>query len=106
LRTSTPSVKEIAYELGYSRQHDLAGAYHKYGSASQSELKMHAKAAGRTILIILTFSWHHSVLSHSSTSSANNSDIPKMRNAFPDLLKTPAWVEAKQEADCVLFQAK
>jgi transcriptional regulator GlxA family with amidase domain len=46
LRTSTPSVKEIAYELGYSWQHDLARAYHKYGGASPGELKMHAKASG------------------------------------------------------------
>jgi transcriptional regulator GlxA family with amidase domain len=46
LRTSTPSVKEIAYELGYSWQHDLTWGYHKYGGASPSELKMRAKAGG------------------------------------------------------------
>ena len=40
LRTSTLSVKEIAYELGYSRQHDLTRAFHKYSGKSPSEWKM------------------------------------------------------------------
>jgi Helix-turn-helix domain/Cupin domain len=42
LRTSSLSVKEIAYELGYSRQHDLTRAFHKYTGASPSEWKMRA----------------------------------------------------------------
>ena len=40
LRTSALSVKEIAYELGYSRQHDLTRAFHKYSGESPSEWKM------------------------------------------------------------------
>jgi AraC-like DNA-binding protein len=40
LRTSTLSVKEIAYELGYSRQHDLTRAFHKYSGTSPSEWKI------------------------------------------------------------------
>lgn len=39
LRTSTLSVKEIANELGYSRQHDLTRAFHKYSGTSPSEWK-------------------------------------------------------------------
>jgi hypothetical protein len=42
LRTSNLSVKEIAYELGYSRQHDLTRAFHKYTGTSPSEWKMRA----------------------------------------------------------------
>jgi two-component system response regulator YesN len=42
LRTSDLSVKEIAYELGYSRQHDLTRAFHKYTGTSPSEWKMRA----------------------------------------------------------------
>jgi helix-turn-helix protein len=42
LRTSHLSVKEIAHELGYSRQHDLTRAFHKYIGTSPSEWKMHA----------------------------------------------------------------
>jgi|HubBroStandDraft_3_1064219.scaffolds.fasta_scaffold33961_2 hypothetical protein len=33
-------------------------------------------------------------------------NIPKMRNSFPDLVKTPELLAAKQEAECVLVQAK
>jgi len=40
LRTSNLSVKEIAHELGYSRQHDLTRAFHKYTGTSPSEWKM------------------------------------------------------------------
>ena len=40
LRTSTLSIKEIAYELGYSRQHDLTRAFHRYSGESPSEWKM------------------------------------------------------------------
>jgi AraC-like DNA-binding protein len=32
-------VKEIAQELGYSRQHDLTRAFHKYTGTSPSEWK-------------------------------------------------------------------
>jgi hypothetical protein len=39
LRSSNLSVKEIARELGYSRQHDLARAFHKYVGTSPSEWK-------------------------------------------------------------------
>jgi Helix-turn-helix domain/Cupin domain len=39
LRTSNLSVKEIAHELGYSRQHDLTRAFHKYSGTSPSEWK-------------------------------------------------------------------
>jgi Helix-turn-helix domain len=42
LRTSNLSVKEIAYELGYSRQHDLTRAFHKYTGTSPSEWKIRA----------------------------------------------------------------
>jgi mannose-6-phosphate isomerase-like protein (cupin superfamily) len=42
LRTSTLSVKEIADELGYSRQHDLTRAFHKYTGTSPSEWKTRA----------------------------------------------------------------
>ena len=40
LRSSNLSVKEIAYELGYSRQHDLTRAFHKYTGTSPTEWKM------------------------------------------------------------------
>jgi hypothetical protein len=40
LRTSNLSIKEIAYELGYSRQHDLTRAFHKYTGTSPTEWKM------------------------------------------------------------------
>jgi Helix-turn-helix domain len=46
LRTSHLSVKEIAHELGYSRQHDLTRAFHKYVGTSPREWKMHASEAG------------------------------------------------------------
>lgn len=39
LRTSKLSVKEIAHELGYSRQHDLTRAFRKYSGTSPSEWK-------------------------------------------------------------------
>jgi hypothetical protein len=39
LRTSNLSVKEIARELGYSRQHDLTRAFHKHVGTSPSEWK-------------------------------------------------------------------
>ena len=39
LRTSSLSVKEIAHELGYSRQHDLTRAFHKHMGTSPSEWK-------------------------------------------------------------------
>src|SRR5215469_2082218 len=42
LRTSMLSVKEIAQELGYSRQHDLTRAFHKYTGTSPSEWKTQA----------------------------------------------------------------
>jgi hypothetical protein len=42
LCTSTLSVKEIASALGYSRQHDLTRAFHKYTGTSPSEWKTHA----------------------------------------------------------------
>jgi len=41
LRATNLSVKEIAHELGYSRQHDLTRAFHKYTGTSPSEWKMH-----------------------------------------------------------------
>jgi hypothetical protein len=34
-----------------------------------------------------------------------HSDIPEMRNTFPDLVKTFTPLEAKQAIECVLFQA-
>ena len=40
LRTSNLSVKEIAYELGYSRQHDLTRAFHKHTGTSPTKWKM------------------------------------------------------------------
>jgi hypothetical protein len=43
LRTTHLSVKEIAHELGYSRQHDLTRAFHKYVGSSPSGWKMHAR---------------------------------------------------------------
>lgn len=46
LRTSNLSMKEIADELGYSRQHDLTRAFHKYTGTSPSEWKMHAGGNG------------------------------------------------------------
>jgi hypothetical protein len=46
LRTSHLSVKEISRELGYSRQHDLTRAFHKYVGASPREWKMHAGEPG------------------------------------------------------------
>ena len=39
LQTSNLSVKEIAQELGYSRQHDLTRAFHRYTGISPSEWK-------------------------------------------------------------------
>lgn len=42
LRTGNLSVKEIAHELGYTRQHDLSRAFHKYTGTSPSEWKMRA----------------------------------------------------------------
>jgi hypothetical protein len=39
LRNGSLSVKEIAQELGYSRQHDLSRAFHKYTGTSPSEWK-------------------------------------------------------------------
>ena len=39
LRGSKLSVKEIAHELGYSRQHDLTRAFRKYSGTSPSEWK-------------------------------------------------------------------
>jgi len=42
LRTGHLSVKEIAHELGYTRQHDLSRAFHKYTGTSPSEWKMRA----------------------------------------------------------------
>jgi hypothetical protein len=40
LRNSTLPLKEIAHELGYSRQHDLTRAFHKYCGMSPSEWKL------------------------------------------------------------------
>jgi hypothetical protein len=45
LRTSSLSVKEIAHELGYSRQHDLTRAFHKHTGTSPSEWKMQASGS-------------------------------------------------------------
>jgi hypothetical protein len=45
LRKGTLSVKEIAQELGYTRQHDLSRAFHKYTGTSPSEWKMHANGS-------------------------------------------------------------
>jgi helix-turn-helix protein/cupin domain len=42
LRTTNLSVKEIAEEIGYSRQHDLTRAFHKYIGMSPSEWKSRA----------------------------------------------------------------
>jgi len=42
LRTTDLSVKEIAHELGYTRQHDLTRAFHKHTGRCPSEWKMHA----------------------------------------------------------------
>jgi AraC-like DNA-binding protein len=42
LRTSNLSVKEIAYALGYSRQHDLTRAFHNYIGTSPSEWRARA----------------------------------------------------------------
>jgi Helix-turn-helix domain/Cupin domain len=42
LRNGNLTVKEIAQELGYSRQHDLSRAFRKYTGTSPSEWKMHA----------------------------------------------------------------
>jgi hypothetical protein len=46
LRTSHLSVKEIAHELGYSRQHDLTRAFHKYVGTSPREWKMRSGEPG------------------------------------------------------------
>jgi hypothetical protein len=40
LKTSSLSVKEIAQEIGYSRQHDLTRAFHKYTGTSPSQWKL------------------------------------------------------------------
>jgi Helix-turn-helix domain/AraC-like ligand binding domain len=40
LRSSTLPIKAIAHELGYSRQHDLTRAFHKYCGMSPSEWKL------------------------------------------------------------------
>jgi hypothetical protein len=45
LQTSDLSVKEIAHEIGYSRQHDLTRAFHKYIGTSPSEWKNRSRAA-------------------------------------------------------------
>ena len=42
LRTSNLSIKEIADELGYSRQHDLTRAFCKYTGTSPSDWRMRA----------------------------------------------------------------
>jgi hypothetical protein len=42
LRNGDLTVKEIAQELGYSRQHDLSRAFRKYTGTSPSEWKMRA----------------------------------------------------------------
>ncbi len=47
LRNGNLSVKEIAQELGYSRQHDLSRAFHKYTGTSPSEWKMRANGFER-----------------------------------------------------------
>jgi hypothetical protein len=41
LRTGNFSVKEIASQLGYARQHEFARAFHKFIGMSPSEWKMH-----------------------------------------------------------------
>jgi len=45
LQTSGLSVKEIAHEIGYSRQHDLTRAFHKYIGTSPSEWKNRSRDA-------------------------------------------------------------
>jgi AraC-like DNA-binding protein len=42
LRTTELSVKEIAHEVGYTRQHDLTRAFHKHTGTSPREWKMQA----------------------------------------------------------------
>ena len=46
LRTGSFSVKEIASQLGYARQHEFARAFHKFIGMSPSEWKTHADAGG------------------------------------------------------------
>jgi hypothetical protein len=46
LRTTNLSVKEIAEEIGYSRQHDLTRAFHKYTGTSPSEWKSRVNESG------------------------------------------------------------
>jgi hypothetical protein len=41
-----------------------------------------------------------------SAGGTSKLNIPKMRNSFPDLVKTPGLLAAKQRAECVLVQAK
>ena len=41
LRSSTLPLKEIAHELGYSRQHDLTRAFRKHCGMSPSQWKLH-----------------------------------------------------------------
>jgi hypothetical protein len=50
LRTSHLSVKEIAHQLGYSRQHDLTRAFHKYVGTSPREWKMSGNEPGTFIV--------------------------------------------------------
>jgi hypothetical protein len=42
LRSSTLPLKEIAHELGYSRQHDLTRAFRKHCGMSPSQWKLHS----------------------------------------------------------------
>lgn len=68
LRNGKLSVKEIAQQLGYSRQHDLSRAFHKYAGTSPSEWKVRANGLRREATTIR--------------------DNPEMRKPFPDLVKT------------------
>ena len=45
LRSGRLSVKEIAQELGYSRQHDLSRAFRKYTGTSPSDWKTHSNGS-------------------------------------------------------------
>lgn len=47
LRTGHFSVKEVASQLGYSRQHEFARAFHKFIGMSPSEWKMQIDAEGQ-----------------------------------------------------------
>ena len=82
LRASNLSVKEIAQELGYSRQHEFARAFRSHFGVSPSEWR----GRGKEIPI--------AALATIRTANANGvvrtikSVLPKLRRAFPKPLKT------------------